>query len=368
MEFDQNRIFPDNDRNRLLWSGAYNIIYLCNSLLEGLQESKQISEQTKASLEGEAKTIRAFTYFYLFNLYGKVPLLLTTDYRENSLATQSAEVLIYEQVLLDLTDAIDLLEDEYRDEDRTHVNRFVALSLLARVQLYSENWNEAERFSTLVINETDKYELNQDLNNSFLANSSEAIWQISPIGNGGFLTNTWDGYYFVVNDLAPSRAQYSLTEDLIETYPSGDKRLQSWIRYNDEIEEYYSYKYKDRNSLYNITEYSMVLRLAEQYLIRAEARARQGDILGSIRDLDIIRERAELSLFSENYTDFTEDQVLELILEERRREMFTEWGHRWLDLKRTEKTASVLGVENTLLPIPDEERVRNPNLEQNPGY
>lgn len=368
VEFDQNQILPSNSRILSLWSSVYNIIYMCNSLLEGLQQSNQISEQVGSTLEGEAKFIRAFTYFYLVNLYGDVPLILSTDYRSNSLETQVDQELIYEQILLDLTDAINLIRDEYRGGDRSQVNRFVALSMLARVHLYLENWEEAERLSSLVINNTNLYELEEDLNKTFLANSTEAIWQISPMGGGGTLTNTSEAQMFIIHDLLPYFARLSLTNDFVDMYQVDDKRFIDWVGYNEELDKHYAFKYKDFSSTRNITEYSMVLRLAEQYLIRAEARANQGDIPGAIIDVDKVRERAGLKSLSVSTTDLGADQVLEFIMEERQKELFAEWGHRWLDLKRTGTATTVLGAENLLFPIPEEERLRNPNLGQNSDY
>lgn len=368
LEFDEHRILPDNSRNLSLWSSAYNIIYMINSLLEGVENSSGISQSIHATLEGEAKFIRAFTYFYLVNLYGDVPLIITTDYRQNSLATRVEQELIYHQILLDLSEAIELLEDEYRDGDRTRVNRFAALALLARVNLYLENWEEAERLSDIVLSNTSDYELIDDLNEAFLANSKEALWQISPIGRGGGLSHTHEGNTFIFNPLFYTITKVGLTEELVETFDNDDKRLTNWIQYHAVTDNYYAYKYKIWNSMESITEQSMVLRLAEQYLIRAEARARQNNIAEALADLDVIRERAGISLLSDTGHNISQNEILRQVLEERRKELFTEWGHRWLDLKRTGMISSVLGIDELLFPIPEEELLKNPNLVQSPGY
>jgi hypothetical protein len=123
----------------------------------------------------------------------------------------------------------------------------------------------------------------------------------------------------------------------------------------------------------------MVLRLGEQYLIRAEARAQQGKVTGAgsaEEDLDAIRTRAGLS----PTTASTQAQMLDAILQERRVELFAEWGHRWLDLKRTNTIDQVMSVVapskggvwesyKALYPIPFNELLLNPKLKpQNPGY
>ncbi len=119
----------------------------------------------------------------------------------------------------------------------------------------------------------------------------------------------------------------------------------------------------------------MVLRLAEQYLIRAEARAETGDLTGALDDLNVIRSRAGLA----NSTASTQEEILAAILHERQTELFTEWGHRWLDLKRTGNVDDVMPTvaaekggswETTdqFYPVPLSEIDRNPNLTQTPGY
>jgi hypothetical protein len=166
-----------------------------------------------------------------------------------------------------------------------------------------------------------------------------------------------------------------LSNDFVAAINLEDKRLAHWVGYNASREFYFPQKYKDGSSSGNITEYSMVLRLAEQYLIRAEARAMQGNLPGAISDLDKLRNRANLELIANTLPGIPQEDLLEEIMEERKRELFSEWGHRWLDLKRLQKTAEVLKPikpqwqdTDIFYPIPEEERAKNPNIEQNEGY
>ena len=135
-----------------------------------------------------------------------------------------------------------------------------------------------------------------------------------------------------------------------------------------------------------MTEYSMVLRLAEQYLIRAEARVQNGDLQGAISDINIVRTRARAQATSQvpnplpNLpTTLNKQQILLAIWHERRIELFSEWGHRWVDLKRTNQldavmqlTSSVKGANwqsyQQLYPIPARELNYASQLTQNPGY
>src|SRR5699024_9452423 len=124
-----------------------------------------------------------------------------------------------------------------------------------------------------------------------------------------------------------------------------------------------------------ISEFSMVMRLAEQYLIRSEARTQLGKLTGAIADLDKIRKRANLDLIINLKPSIDKGTLLDSIQVERQRELFSEWGHRWLDLKRTGTVSEVLSTKKSfwedtdaLYPIPEEERSKNPNLTQNIGY
>jgi len=371
MEFEEHQIYPENSYNLELWSSAYNIIYMTNSFLEGLSASEKIDTNLAIQLEGEARFVRAFTYFNLVNLYGAVPLILTTNYETNALSEKSSVESLYQQIIEDLEFSSDVLKPSYRTGERTTANKFAANALLGRVYLYSEEWQMAEKFSTKVINESSKYEILDSLNTVFLANSREAIWQISPIGGGGIATNTNDGSIFVIDPVFSFFASIQLRDSFINTFQEGDKRIESWIGYNESLNAYFAYKYKiDASSDFPIREYSMVLRLAEQYLIRSEARLHQGKFSEAQDDLNVIRARANLEPFEAQ----SEAMLLDEIYAQRRKELFTEWGHRWLDLKRSQRVQAIFGLDqlwdptDVFYPIPTQELIKNPNLTQNDGY
>jgi hypothetical protein len=376
LEFGENEILAENSYNLLLWSSAYNIIYMCNAVMDGLEKYDGVSSAMKVQLLGETAFVRAFVYLYLVNLYGEVPLILSPDYRTNALASRSDAQEIYKSIISDLEMAITNLGDTFLEGQRIRPNKFTALALLARVHLYRENWEKAEEASTQVIGSTSNFDLVNNLDEVFLANSKEAIWQITPAGGGlSFATN--EGRILILTSPPPdSQKPVALTNDLIGSYADVDIRKEHWIGKLDTEDEVYHYPFKYKvNSADVITEYSMVLRLAEQYLIRAEARAQLGKISESISDLNKIRARANIGTISAMAPIIGRDQLLDSLHLERRRELFTEWGHRWLDLKRTERASDVLGSIKTswqtsdgLYPIPESEIDKNPNLEQNNGY
>ncbi|HVW98721.1 MAG TPA: RagB/SusD family nutrient uptake outer membrane protein [Mucilaginibacter sp.] len=368
-----------------LWSTIYPIIFISNSAIEGLNESSKVSTVVKQQLLGEAKFMRAFCYFYLVNLYGDVPIVTTTDFKANSLIPRSAKSEVYKQIISDLTDATRLLSENYLDAtllksttERVRPTKWAAMALLARVYLYTEQWANAEMEASNLINQTSLFNI-VSLNDVFLKNSQETIWSLQPVGTGVY-SNTGEGNLFILPNSGPADFQYPiyLNNNLIASFESNDNRKYNWLNSVSvgSSKYYYAFKYKiGRDNPSTSKEYIMVFRLAEQYLIRSEARAQSNNISGASQDLNVIRTRAGLS----NTTATTQEQMLNAILHERQVELFTEWGHRWLDLKRTGKIDAVMSTvtpqkggtwETTdqLWPIPQSELNANPNLVQNPGY
>lgn len=373
LQFEENEIFKENMSNLDLWSSAYNIVYMTNAVMEGLNKSQGVSEDIKEKLLGEVKFIRAFTYFYIVNLYGDVPLVMTSDFRDHVLARRINFSEVYNQIIEDLEYSIQALDSSVDNQERLRVNHYTAKALLARVHLYLHNWELAEGLSNDVIS-NQNYELLENLDAVFLANSKEAIWQISPLGRGTTTSHTNEGGVFImVNNIA----SVSLTEDLLASFDSTDIRLENWVGIYETANDryFYPYKYKIKNATGDYSEYSTVLRLAEQYLIRAESRARQGKLDLAISDLNVIRERANLKIINTNNPELNQANLLVLIMDERRRELFAEWGHRWLDLKRYKAATDILSSKkplwqptDVLYPIPEDEIRKNPNLTQNQGY
>jgi hypothetical protein len=367
--FYNNNITSNISELGSLWSSSYSYIYAANAIIEGLNAPNGITENTMKQLRGEAKFVRAFCYFYLVNLFGDVPLHLSTDYRNNELAGRTSKEKVYTQIVEDLIDAETILPANYVTIERVRPNKWAAKSLLSRVYLFTEKWDLAALKATEVIEQKQSYSLLADLDKVFLKNSIETIWQIMPSpGN-----NTDEGALFVLNS-APFFV--SLSPAIISTFESGDNRRTKWIseyRQGKEI-YYYPYKYKisaTTNSI--ISEYSTIFRLAELHLIRAEARAKMTQTELSLEDINLIRKRAGLI---SPLSNISSEQCLAEVEKQRRLELFTEWGHRWLDLKRTGRTSAIIGplkgsdwVENDkLYPIPDLEIMRNPTIIQNPGY
>lgn len=380
------------------WTNLYNYINKCNSAIEGLESSSSLTLAVQRQLLGEAKFLRGLCFFYLLNLYGDVPLALTTDYAKNSKLPRSDEAEVYAQIIEDLNEAKDLLSANYLDGnllnttiERVRPTKWAASALLARVYLYIHEWAKAEEQSISIINNASLYNLDT-LNGVFLKNSKEAIWQLQPNQIG---YNTEDGRTFIIPPTGPNnnfKGQPAyLSSSLLNSFEVNDQRKSKWtnsITTSGGIAYNFSYKYKRsvndtsinvNTGTTNMKEYFMVLRLGEQYLIRAEARARQGNLVAAINDLDKIRGRANLSLVGITNPSISETDLLNAILHERQVEMFTELGQRWFDLKRTGTIDAIMtsaallkeSVWNSyqqLYPLPLYDILKNPRLSQNTGY
>jgi starch-binding outer membrane protein, SusD/RagB family len=350
------------------WRVLYKYIYDVNLAIEGLSASKRLTPGIKRQLIGEAKFVRAFCYFYLVNLFGNVPLVMTTDYKVNASMYRTPAPQIYQQLMADLQDALQLLRVDYLQADivsvtseRVRPNKWAAMALLARVQLYRENWSAAMTAATAVIDNRGVYDT-VSLQQVFGKESREAIWQLQPV----------DKSFIEEALLFTLQRPVHISATLLQAFENEDLRKVYWL---GGTAGRFPNKYQYTENVASAKEYLVLLRLAEQYLIRAEARLHTGDINGARADLNVIRTRARLR------TVTTADMglLMEMIQQERRIELFSEWGHRWLDLKRRHAVDAIMPAAarvkggsweayEALYPIPHSERLLNGNLSQNEGY
>lgn len=369
-----------------MWITAYSELYTINAALEGLNEAKLLSPKVKQQLLGEVRFLRALYYFYLINTYGDVPLVLTTNYVKNATLPRENTKNVYQQIVTDLNEAKILLSESYLDKtllkassERVRPTKWAAIALLARVYLYMEQWDKAENEATTLIGNNGLFSL-ESLDRVFLANNREAIWQLQPVNQGW---NTEEARIFIIPPTGFSNVYWPvyLSNNLMSKFESNDERKANWVGVYTNVTTnpvgiyHYPYKYKSATLDDPITEYTTIFRLGEQYLIRAEARAHLTNLPGAVEDLNAIRTRAGLGGTNANTTA----SLLEAILQERAVELFTEWGHRWFDIKRTNTIDNIMqtvAIDKgstwspnwALYPVPAREIESNPNLTQNSGY
>ncbi len=372
------------------WEGLYRELYKCNVAIKGIKESSGLS--SKNQWLGESLVCRATLYFYLVNLFGDVPLALTPDHNVNNKLSRAPREQVYQQMILDLKEAQSLLGTAYTDgfaqptSTRGRPNRYAATALLARVYLYTGDWASAEAEATSVIEAgTSVFDLVPHAS-AFLANSKETIWALSPPATG--LAPDYNLYNAgapaIVATPAALTVKTPLSQSLINAFEPGDLRFTEWVRRATTTTPastyYYPNKYK---SAVPGAEYQILLRIGEQYLIRAEARAQRNNVAGAVQDLNAIRARSRAAVpgaLPDYAATIGQDACLAAVAKERRTELFAEFGSRFFDLKRTAAITAVMTAEAVVKggaewqnemqfwPIRVEDTRLNPNLKQTPGY
>ncbi|AXP82741.1 SusD family protein [Mariniflexile rhizosphaerae] len=367
-QFSNHTLIPSNTYINTIWRTTYSHIYAINAFKEGVVNSVNITEEDKSRFLGEALFLRAFLHFYLVNSYGQIPYITSTDYIINKNISKKSETEIHSLILQDLTEAKELIPDNYPTSERVRPNKSVVNSLLARVYLYNQDWQNAQDYASAVI-ENQLYSWQEDIDQEFLRNNPSIIWSLHP-GIAGL--NTRDARSFVFASGPPSRS--TLAPDLYTAFEPNDLRRTSWIKEIQGSGEtwYHANKYKKITNTGISEEYTILFRLAEMHLIRAECKAMVNDLEGAKEDINKIRNRAGLT----DTNEISQQDLLQAILNERRLEFFTEQSHRFFDLKRTGKANEILSIvkpnwrpTNVVFPLPENELLLNENLlPQNLGY
>lgn len=353
----------------LPWSPFYIVIYGANNAIEKLNVSSTISQSKRSQYIAEAKFMRAMCHFYLVNFFGDIPLVLTSDVNTNKLISRTPVAKVYDQIIADLIDAKNNLGDDYvhSANERVRANKWVASAMLARAYLFVKDYPKAEAEANAIIS-SGKYALLNSPVGIWSKNNTEAILQLA---NNVSENNSTAFSYIYTN--APVAV---LTSSLLDEFESGDLRKNTWIQTSTYAGQSVSIPYKMTTTASNPLEYYTLIRLAEIHLIRAEARAMREDFGGCADDINLIRLQHG-GLTTPLLDPVSTETGINMVLDERQVELFTEGGHRFFDLKRTGRIdAAMLEAKPdywkstaSLYPIPLTERQRNPNLNpQNPGY
>jgi SusD family. len=366
-----NEILPSIALPGDTWAQEFAHIRECNLAINGLENATSLDIDIKNQLLGEAKFLRAFGFFNLLNFYGGVPLTLSINDIENASLPRASEQDVWKQIFKDLVEAKELVAVEYPSAERARINKSAVAAFLARAYLYHNEWENAEDEATEVI-EQNSYSL-EDLSRVFTPQSKETILQIY----------IQQGINPLVFDYLPPAPGFApavyLRNDFKAAFEPGDLRKDNWVGTDGSL----SFVHKYKNNDYTSTEYLLLFRLAETYLIRAEARAQRDHITGlnsAESDINTVRSRSNLK----NITITDKKAALIAIEQERKVELFGEYPHRWFDLKRMkgltslsqtradEVVAALKGATwqptDKLFPIKSEDIRLNPQLKQNDGY
>ena len=363
-QFIQHNIVADNNFLAPVWVQIYKVINVSNHLIEKvpLIEDPNLTTADRNRILGEAYFIRALAYFDLGRAWGGVPLVLTptkTKNDGNQIGRSTLEAT-YAQVLADLDQAEQLLPPITQ---RSRASLEAAKALKARLHIYLEDWELAEQLTTDVI-ESGHFSLVAPYG-SFIEEkeTEESIFELS-FNNADRSSHA---HYWFPSNLG-GRYEWHPSDQLIEelTNPETAGGRSVIIGYDGATP--YGKKYF---RIGTGDDPAYILRVAEQYLLRAEARVKKAspDIARALDDLNKVRNRAGLEPLNLNAID----KLLEAIEQERKLEFAFE-GHRWFDLIRTRRVGEVLQVTNPdkyLYPIPLNEIIADEALspaDQNPGY
>lgn len=372
-----------NNAKESLWYVPFVVINRANVLLEAIDGgSVPMTEVTKNS-KGEALAVRALAHFNLLITYGTpyqkdngaslgVPIV-TSVLNAAALPERQTVAQGYDAVLKDLNNALELISD---DKTYGHINIWGVKALLARVNLYKGDYDEAYKYAKEVV-EKGGYSLVP--NSEYVAmwgkrENSESIFDLD------FSTTTYGGARELIGSVAAPQSYGTMvaTDDFLNLLNEdpADVRLGLLIK-DKEGKKRAVNKYPglDGNVFVNNVR---VIRLSDIYLIGAEAALRKNTPDQDLADeyLYQIRHRA-------NPSNNKITATLDLIKKERRKELVME-GHRLYDILRVGDTVERKGGSHflngedlitvswndyrTIMPIPQAEIDANPKMIQNPSY
>ena len=380
-ELGTKQITAANGAVSLLWQSLYRTIYVANFMLENLPKVAGVPEATRKQVTAEARFLRGFANFIGAYTYGDIPQVTTTDQVGNRVIGRTAKATILTSVLADyeaaLTDLPSVASGSTNiTTNATYLNKTSCQAAMARYYLYGQDWAKAETMATNVISSS-VYDLETNYVDLVTRDfTGESILEVgynlsddpgtstSLFPNGLSLNNLLSGRREVIPSnqlvLALVSTEAGTRRETID-FDTQDLRGSD----NGWTVEKYGTASEDNNNI-------VLIRLAEMYLIRSEARAQQGKLAPAVADLNVLRTRAKAPAIAVA----AQAEVLLAVERERVYELAFE-GHRWYDLVRTGRAQAVMSAftpnwnaRYELWPIPQAEIQQNPTLkgQQNPGY
>ena len=394
----------DNQGVLDLWRGPWPGILSSNIIIK-TAPTLNIDDTLRNRSLGEAYFLRAHYYFILVRFFGDVPLVTEPqDVNGDLYPARAPKTEIYNLIISDLEKAIQFLptKQQYGDSDKGRASKGAAIGALAKVYLTLGQWQKVVDLTTQL--EGMGYTLNTDYSDNFninKENSVESLFEVQYASDGGydFWSNenqaSWTSTF-----MGPRGANFvgggwgwnQPTQEFVNSYETGDKRKEKTIFYEG-CPDYDGKEYKANYSLtgYNVKKFLVplsafpsydnsplnfpIMRYSEVLLMKAEALNELGQTSLAIVPLNLVRGRAGLAAVT---SGLSQTAFRDKVLHERRMELAFE-GQRWFDLIRVNNGQYGLNflhsigktnasTKHLLLPIPQIERDRNPNLTQNPGY
>lgn len=375
-----------------LWSYAYYTIANANEILDNVDG--KADEQTVNGIKAEALFLRAISHFDLVRTFGQpytqvdpttslgVPVML---HATNGTPARNTVAEVYEQVEADLLEAEKLMPDDYNTEGTYHqvvadykavASKEAIQALLSRVYLYMGKWQAAADYATKVIN-SGKFGLwnEEELTTVYTQNvaspkSGEVIFEVyGDQSNYLFADQNWEFLMWISSPRGSG--DFGAAHDVYDLYSDKDARKKLFVTDPDAGTQYWTTKYagKDNSSpSYNNT---ILIRLSEMYLNRAEAQIKGATVDGATAQSDMAAVANARGVAPEAVTERG-------VFTERRKELAFE-GHIIYDfarfgysLKREDTNATLKEIPfpnyRWAMPIPKSEIDANPNMVQNPNY
>lgn len=349
-----------------VWTNAYQHIYAANSIIEGVRNSKSLSSAVKDRITGEALFVRSMLYLYLQQIYGEIPYSDTTDYTVNSQLSRMPENEFLTRIETDVSEAANLLSGTYRNAERIYPNRYAALLVLAKIKMLLNKNNEAEVLLQTIV-QAPVYSFQNDITKVFQKTGGHIIWQLKP-GNTNEATKEAILYNFTAAPLS-----FMTNMNLVNQFSNTDLRKQQYITAVP-FQTQTNYKISKYRNLAgnNSNEYSVVMRLEEVQYLLAEVLIQQGKVSEAIPFINRTRVRAGLSVLPGT---LSASAAMDELRNEKRKELFSEQGIRFFDLKRSGLLNQLTTVKpnwkpfHAKWPLPAKELLLNPKLNpQNEGY
>lgn len=388
------------------WADAYAMIANANLTIAQVANCTDpaLSAQRKNEILGESFFMRAFTYFDLVRLWGKVPLVLIPPIQTNSealiksvIVPQTSADTVYDAILNDLWFAEKNTRDVGADPSKFTVNKGTADALLAKVYATKSpaNWDSVAYYCDKVIplySLVTKYSYLWDNNHK---NNSEAIWELPFDGYsagdqvGNWAPSIWVGGSTDNYEGGGWKKFNTPSNDLVSAFLSENDtvRLNNSITFVDITGQWTDAYWTDYTHYPFLTKYNdpsngindmYMIRLADILLLRAEAYNSGADITDAATLVNEVRARVGLPP-----TTAASQADMALVIEKERRLELAFEGQRWFDLLRTGRALEVMNAVKDgngnnlnynvqgyqlLLPIPQTQLDLNPLLIQNPGY
>jgi hypothetical protein len=373
-----------------IWADHYDVINRANLIIDNVPNIEGISQAGIDDFVGQAKFVRALSYFNLVRWFGQPyqpgasndqpgVILQTegvrnTDPEFNKPRASVGE--IYSQIRSDLEDAVSRLDVE---GSRTRAGQAVANALLAKVSLYQGRYDEAATRAETVIGQPEFALSGSPLTPYANESSSEIVFAVSYSSTDNTGTNDFMSSFYLPGDLG-GRGDINPLGQFLSDAEDGDIRAGVGSVSSSEVNgDSLLYAFSGNVWTNKWTQNSFgddmpVLRVSEMYLIQAEGLARgSGSAADARAAVNAVRNRAGLSNVNPSLSG---QDLIDEIIRQRRYELAFEADRRH-DLQRLGRTISsgtqVLqpGDSQRILPIPNRAIQVNDALDQssqNPGY